>query len=88
MLLFFWLRVLLLFNYKEKKMIVELLVNNLSVSVALDEADDIESAMYIVGRIKELAEELSEFDCVDVSISSVEEEVEEEDDYEVVYHRV
>jgi hypothetical protein len=88
MLLFFWLRVLLLFNYKEKEMIVELLVNNLSVSVALDEADDIESAMYIVGRIKELAEELSEFDCVDVSISSVEEEVEEEDDYEVMYHRV
>ena len=81
MLLFFWLRVLLLFNYKEKEMIVELLVNNLSVSVALDEADDIESAMYIVGRIKELAEELSEFDCVDVHIGTVEEEDEEDEEY-------
>ena len=69
-------------------MIVELLVNNLSVSVALDEADDMDSAMYIVGRVKELAEELSEFDCVDVSIASVEEEEEEDDDYEVMHHPV
>jgi len=82
MLLFFWLRVLLQFNYKEKEMIVELLVNNLSVSVALDEADDIESAMYIVGRIKELTEELSEFDCVDVHIGTVEEEDEEDEEDE------
>ena len=82
MLLFFWLRVLLQFNYTEKEMIVELLVNNLSVSVALDEADDIESAMYIVGRIKELTEELSEFDCVDVHIGTVEEEDEEDEEDE------
>jgi hypothetical protein len=46
--------------------------------VSLDEGDDIDSAMELVARIKELAEELALYNDVEVYIASPIEEEEEE----------
>jgi len=63
-------------------MLVQLEVNGLSVGVALDEGDDIDSAMGLVAQIKALAEQLSDYDGVEVYIASpdLEEEEYEEDE--------
>jgi hypothetical protein len=64
-------------------MLVQLEVNGLTVGVSLDEGDNIDSAMELVARIKELAEELSLYDDVEVYIASpIEEEEEEEEEGE------
>jgi hypothetical protein len=64
-------------------MLVQLEVNGLTVGVALDEGDDIDSAMELVSQIKALAEQLSDYDGVEVYIASpVEEEEVEEEEYE------
>jgi len=64
-------------------MLVQLEVNGLSVGVALDEGDNIDAAMELVARIKELAEELALYSDVEVYIASpIEEEEEEEEDEE------
>lgn len=65
-------------------MLVQLEVNGLSVSVALDEGDNIDAAMELVAQIKALAEELAIYDGVEVYIASadLEEEEEEEEDEE------
>lgn len=62
-------------------MLVQLEVNGLTVGVALDEGDDIDSAMELVGQIKALAEQLSDYDGVEVYIASPVEE-EELEEYE------
>lgn len=62
-------------------MLVQLEVNGLTVGVALDEGDDIDSAMELIGQIKALAEQLSEYDGVEVYIASPVEE-EELEEYE------
>jgi hypothetical protein len=59
-------------------MLVQLEVNGLSVGVALDEGDDIESAMELVSQIKALAEQLSVYEGVEVYIASADLEDEEE----------
>jgi hypothetical protein len=59
-------------------MLVQLEVNGLSVGVALDEGDDIDSAMELVGQIKALAEQLSVYEGVEVYIASPDLEDEEE----------
>jgi len=69
-------------------MLVQLEVNGLTVGVSLDEGDNIDAAMELVGQIKTLAEELSLYNNVEVYIASpieeeeVEEEVEEEEEGE------
>jgi hypothetical protein len=63
-------------------MLVQLEVNGLTVGVALDEGDDIDSAMELVGQIKALAEQLSDYDGVEVYIASPVEEEEELEEYE------
>lgn len=64
-------------------MLVQLDVSGLTVAVALDEGDNIDSAMELVARIKELAEELALYDDVEVYIASpIEEDDEEEEDEE------
>ena len=62
-------------------MLVNLQVGNLGVDIALDEEGDIDAAMEVVGRIKALAEDLLEFDGVEVYIAdnTEEEEYEEEE---------
>jgi len=60
-------------------MLVNLQVGNLGVDIALDEEGDIDAAMEVVGRIKALAEELLEFDGVEVYIAD---NTEEEEEYE------
>ena len=61
-------------------MLVQLEVNGLTVGVALDEGDALDSAMELVGQIKALAEQLSYYDGVEVYIASPveDEECEEE----------
>jgi len=59
-------------------MLVNLQVGNLGVDIALDEEGDIDAAMEVVGRIKALAEDLLEFDGVEVYIADNTEEEEEE----------
>ena len=51
-------------------MLVQLEVNGLTVGVALDEGDALDSAMELVGQIKALAEQLSYYDGVEVYIAS------------------
>ena len=65
-------------------MLVQLEVNGLTVGVSLDEGDNIDAAMELVGQIKTLAEELSLYNNVEVYIASPieEEEVEEEEEGE------
>ena len=65
-------------------MLVQLEVNGLSVGVALDEGDDIDSAMALVAQIKALAEQLSDYDGVEVYIASpdFDDEEEELEEYE------
>lgn len=60
-------------------MLVNLQVGNLGVDIALDEEGDIDAAMEVVGRIKALAEDLLEFDGVEVYIAD---NTEEEEEYE------
>lgn len=61
-------------------MLVQLDVSGLTVGVSLNEGDDIDSAMELVARIKELAEELALYNDVEVYIAShIEEEEEEEE---------
>jgi hypothetical protein len=65
-------------------MLVNLQVGNLGVDIALDEEVDIDAAMEMVGRIKTLAEDLLEFNGVEVYIAdnTAEEEEEEEEEEE------
>jgi hypothetical protein len=63
-------------------MLVQLEVNGLSVGVSLDEGDNIDAAMELVGQIKTLAEELALYNNVEVYIASPIEEEEEEEEGE------
>jgi hypothetical protein len=63
-------------------MLVQLEVNGLSVGVSLDEGDNIDAAMELVGQIKTLAEELALYNNVEVYIASPIEEEEEEEEEE------
>jgi hypothetical protein len=60
-------------------MLVQLEVNGLTVGVSLDEGDNIDAAMELVGQIKTLAEELALYNDVEVYIASPIEEEEEEE---------
>jgi len=62
-------------------MLVQLEVNGLTVGVALDEGDSIDAAMELVSQIKTLAEQLSDYDGVEVYIASADLS-EEEEEYE------
>jgi hypothetical protein len=60
-------------------MLVQLEVNGLSVGVSLDEGDNIDAAMELVGQIKTLAEELALYNNVEVYIASPDLDEEEEE---------